>query len=312
GALSPVWHYCCDLALRISLYVTVCLFFGGVLYTFRDKAPLMARLAWLPHTMVAVLCVLTACRVSLFWSDYYTRTLFYCLWYVPAALPCLVLIVHSSFAYFDKRHYSEREDHANILKFCLLLLVFGLLDALWPASAFLPVGLTLGMIVCYFQNISAYISRDELTDLYNRRQLFRDMERKTAEDKKWGIILLDLDGFKAINDSYGHHEGDVALQLFAGVLKRVCRGKNARPYRYGGDEFVIVKDSWTGDIKKELAEIRSDVVRRLQILDITKHKGYTISASMGSVTGNKADSVPDLLKLADAELYEDKQKGAAP
>ncbi|MBR4748352.1 MAG: GGDEF domain-containing protein [Abditibacteriota bacterium] len=307
-ALPPVWHYVCDLALKTSLYVTVCLFFGGALFTFKDKAPMMVRLSWLLHLIFLVLCILTPVRLSLFWSDFYTRTPLYNLWYVPLGLPCLILIVHSGIAYFDKQHYSEREDHANILKFCLLLVVFGLLDVLWPASAFLPIGLTLGMILCYFQNITAYISRDELTDLYNRRQLFRDMERKASEDKKWGIIMLDLDGFKSINDTYGHHEGDVALQLFAGVLKRVCRGKNARPYRYGGDEFVIVKDSWTGDIKKELDEIKSDVVRRLQILDITKHKGYTISASMGSVTGSKADSVPDLINLADSELYEDKQK----
>ena len=84
---------------------------------------------------------------------------------------------------------------------------------------------------------------DELTKVYNRRKLQLDIERFLEEKKRYKysytLIFIDLDGFKQINDEYGHSHGDKLLKKVATILKSNAR-KVDSIYRYGGDEFIVV------------------------------------------------------------------------
>jgi diguanylate cyclase (GGDEF)-like protein len=84
---------------------------------------------------------------------------------------------------------------------------------------------------------------DELTSLYNSRhfyfQLKIELERSTRYDQPLTLLLLDLDNFKALNDTYGHLEGDLVLRRLGQVVKK-CLRETDSAYRYGGEEFTVI------------------------------------------------------------------------
>lgn len=80
---------------------------------------------------------------------------------------------------------------------------------------------------------------DQLTDLPNRRALDLALPTAEADPDTW-VVLFDLNSFKALNDSGGHGMGDKALQSFAKCLQFSCYGRGGRPFRMGGDEFVVL------------------------------------------------------------------------
>ena len=84
---------------------------------------------------------------------------------------------------------------------------------------------------------------DPLTGLYNRGQLFptleQEVQRTRRSERGFCLLMIDLDGLKAVNDSYGHHRGDEVLRLLGGVIRHSIRLVDTA-YRYGGDEFLVL------------------------------------------------------------------------
>jgi diguanylate cyclase (GGDEF)-like protein len=84
---------------------------------------------------------------------------------------------------------------------------------------------------------------DPLTGLYNRGQLFptleQEVQRTRRSERGFCLLMIDLDGLKAVNDSYGHHRGDEVLTLLGGVIRHSIRLVDTA-YRYGGDEFLVL------------------------------------------------------------------------
>jgi diguanylate cyclase (GGDEF)-like protein len=84
---------------------------------------------------------------------------------------------------------------------------------------------------------------DALTGLYNRSQLFptleQEVQRTRRSERGFCLLMIDLDGLKAVNDSYGHHRGDEVLRLLGGVIRHSIRLVDTA-YRYGGDEFLVL------------------------------------------------------------------------
>ncbi|HKO32125.1 MAG TPA: GGDEF domain-containing protein [Candidatus Limnocylindria bacterium] len=84
---------------------------------------------------------------------------------------------------------------------------------------------------------------DELTGLYNRSQLFptleEEVQRTRRSERGFCLLMIDLDGLKAVNDSFGHHRGDEVLRLLGGVIRHSIRLVDTA-YRYGGDEFLVL------------------------------------------------------------------------
>jgi diguanylate cyclase (GGDEF)-like protein len=99
-------------------------------------------------------------------------------------------------------------------------------------------------------------TNDYLTGLPNARGLFLQLDREVArcqrETSNVAVLVCDLDGFKQINDQYGHLEGDKTLKLFANLLREVCRDYD-HVARMGGDEFVIIAPNMTPDAVREKA-----------------------------------------------------------
>ena len=148
---------------------------------------------------------------------------------------------------------------------------------------------------------------DVLTGLPNRRSFFRDLEVAldgVKSGQAFDLALIDLDGFKPINDIYGHSVGDTLLIAVGDRLRQVC-GDRAFAARMGGDEFAIILKDATGDEVKDFGARLCDALRETYMLG-----GVTanISGSVGFVRCDTTDlTASQLLERADYALYFAKQ-----
>ncbi len=149
---------------------------------------------------------------------------------------------------------------------------------------------------------------DALTGLLNRRAVMARFDWEVARQKRYGgtvsLALLDLDGFKALNDSRGHQAGDEALTLVAGVLRQCTRDSDGVG-RIGGDEFVVVMpDMQTEDCRRKSREFCEAIAQRMAAA------GFAITASVGWKTfGEPPTSTAQALRAVDDLMYQAKDRG---
>ncbi len=153
-------------------------------------------------------------------------------------------------------------------------------------------------------------SNDHLTNIANRR-FFEDSVNKIIakhNEENVGIIVIDVDKFKFINDEYGHEAGDLALKHIAAIMKETTRSKDI-PARLGGDEFVVYINGCTDEVIVKIAENLRKKVQD-QPIDWEGHS-IPLSLSVGTVncSAKTARSLDKLLKFADQAMYESKQAG---
>jgi diguanylate cyclase (GGDEF)-like protein len=150
---------------------------------------------------------------------------------------------------------------------------------------------------------------DELTQLFNRRclmqQLCRAVDESRETSRRVGLLMLDLDGFKPVNDLYGHPAGDYLLRQVAGVI-RDCIRTDDLPCRYGGDEFAIL----LRDVERMPARVRAEEIREsIEGLPPIRPGAPQVSASIGGTLYRDGDTADTLLARADAYLYQAKSNG---
>lgn len=148
-------------------------------------------------------------------------------------------------------------------------------------------------------------TRDELTGLFNRRYLFAEIERMLRDREVVNLVLFDLDGFKRINDTYGHLAGDRILRDVGSLFLRRTRHDDLVG-RFGGDEFVMMIHGGSPDEVAVIAErVVSDLRAAQWIFD-----GETVhtSASTGYACSSMIDAptVSKLLAACDRDLYKNK------
>lgn len=159
---------------------------------------------------------------------------------------------------------------------------------------------------------SVYASEtDELTGVGNRRQMNEVLELRLQRAKQtnsiFSLFMFDLNGFKGINDEYGHKAGDEALKLFSNVLKKVLRHEDFI-FRLGGDEFVL----FLNDVRKENIDVIKNRIRKLlqenplQLNDTE----IILSSSIGSACypDDEVLSLEQLIEKADDDMFKDKGK----
>jgi diguanylate cyclase (GGDEF)-like protein len=157
-------------------------------------------------------------------------------------------------------------------------------------------------------------TRDALTRLYNRKYFGERLLAEVAYSRRHGVklavLILDLDDFKATNDTYGHLAGDMVLRLVANQMLRVIRVEDLLA-RYGGEEFVILART-TG--KTEALRLSERILQAIRALDIPVAPDRSIRCTVSIGVAVISDVTPDggpteLLALADAQLYRAKAEG---
>jgi diguanylate cyclase (GGDEF)-like protein len=154
---------------------------------------------------------------------------------------------------------------------------------------------------------------DDLTQLYNRKDLFTWLHQEIARSKRthipFSILMIDADHFKEVNDNFGHLRGDRVLSEIAQILKQNCREMDI-PCRYGGDEFVLIMpetDHWAVEkaAQRHLNKLGSHVFP-----DVEGQPDLHITVSIGCATFTAGLSTPELvIESADQALYAAKQQG---
>lgn len=162
------------------------------------------------------------------------------------------------------------------------------------------------------RKIKELSDRDDLTGLYRYRylqeQLDKELIRAERYKSSFGIIMVDIDNFKEINDVYGHLQGDIVLKELTSILCKICRTVDVVT-RYGGEEFVIVLPHTTKEGAFYLAERIRRVVKNYDFSS-SLDKPIKLTISLGVVNyPDSASSKLELLKKVDAALYQAKRDG---
>jgi diguanylate cyclase (GGDEF)-like protein len=182
-------------------------------------------------------------------------------------------------------------------------------ESIGPASvALVVVGLLVLVLAVLGLRASArrlerLASTDSLTSLGNRRQLLRDLSvcfKATSGPTPWTLVLLDLDGFKAYNDAFGHAGGDNLLRRLAGRLEQFACEQGATAYRLGGDEFCVLAPTNASDVVGRWAETALS----------ERGEAFSVKASWGvAQLPGEARTPAKALKLADERMYVQKAGG---
>ena len=145
---------------------------------------------------------------------------------------------------------------------------------------------------------------DELTSLLNRRALMEDLEELIADKKEFAVIMFDMDGFKKVNDIYGHNAGDQVLREIAARARKITHPKLIS-YRLGGDEFVCIIESGQKEtVAAGIKRVKGIFTEPYQVGEEKKQFHSSIGAARYP---QDAQNGTDLLAVVDARMYEEKK-----
>jgi diguanylate cyclase (GGDEF)-like protein len=154
---------------------------------------------------------------------------------------------------------------------------------------------------------------DELTGLANVRELHATLDRELERSRRFGgtlgLMMLDIDDFKRVNDEFGHQQGDEVLSAVASVLREHSRDID-EPARYGGEELAVVLPQTDVEGAVQLAERMCEAIEALKVARVNSSGHLTVTASFGvaSFPGSGGDKHA-LIAAADAALYRAKRAG---
>lgn len=192
--------------------------------------------------------------------------------------------------------------------FVMLPCIGGILQILFYGVELSQPFMAASLLIVYLNVQQSQVIRDGLTGLNNRRRL--DQYLLEIDEQNWRgemchLLLLDVDRFKKINDTYGHVTGDNVLRLVAEQIKRVFGNSRGFLARYGGDEFVIIlKGKTDEEVARHIQELR-DGVAQMKWADGCPWK-ITISVGCARYGEVPMHTVKELVTLADARMYEEK------
>ena len=167
---------------------------------------------------------------------------------------------------------------------------------IWAAAAVSITGVILGL-----QN--EMIFRDNLTGVYNRH-FFDNINNIIKKKHPFGLMFLDLNEFKFINDQYGHEAGDEVLKTVVKLMRKVV-GFSGTIIRYGGDEFIILINS---EDEQEMQEYVQNVKDEIIDYNLESGKPYNISVAAGyCITSLEPDKLMEAVNVADKYMYIDKE-----
>jgi diguanylate cyclase (GGDEF)-like protein len=164
--------------------------------------------------------------------------------------------------------------------------------------------------VLLFEEVKSLALRDGLTGLYNARHFREVLAQQVEASRRYGwplsLLFLDIDNFKSINDTWGHPEGDLVLKTLADYLQTHMRQADV-VCRYGGEEFVALLPQTSWEQAHHLAERLRQGIAATPIHLSHGEIFITISIGVSCLTAQKSGE--DLVKAADAALYQAKQSG---
>ena len=270
------------------------------------------RLICIPVIISTLVIVIAYIADPLFWINEQNElnNLYYPLMF---AVPLLYLwagfILSVKYA-IRSESKSQRHRFLVIGSIPVAVMAFGMIQVVALNAPTFCFGCTVMWLFFYLENMQTMISVDDLTHLNNRGQINRYLEQiHFNKDIRVIIMMIDINKFKNINDTYGHAEGDRALVIVSEALRQTCEQIKASVFlgRYGGDEFTIVIKNPEEDILPEhLVEAIHEILSQKRA---ENQLPYELNVSIGyDVIRDSNDDANECLKRADKNLYLDKQR----
>ena len=167
-------------------------------------------------------------------------------------------------------------------------------------------------VVQYQRHLEYQTQVDSLTGLFNRRafesKVHEEFERAKRYHNPFSLLILDIDNFKAINDTYGHHGGDTALVKISEILREKTRQSDS-PSRYGGEEFVLILPETDQDDALQVARKIHEEIRLCSFGTPNRSFALTVSIGLSSTSNKLYADWRQMLDDADQALYVAKNSG---
>jgi diguanylate cyclase (GGDEF)-like protein len=167
-------------------------------------------------------------------------------------------------------------------------------------------------VVQYQRHLEYQTQIDSLTGLFNRRAFEKKINEEFERSKRYhnplSVLLLDIDNFKMINDTYGHHGGDAALVKISETFRERTRQSDF-PSRYGGEEFVLILPETDQDSALQVAGKIHDSIRTCAFGTATRPFALTVSIGVSSTSARFYSDWRELVDDADRALYIAKNSG---
>ena len=215
----------------------------------------------------------------------------------------MLLVAPMILAWFRRKDLGNRA-LSIILAFDLLPIAGSVAQVLMYETTVLWPSVALAAIFAYLYLENHREIRDYLTGLFNRQQIDDLVQSRISEFRRRGsfaLLMIDMDGFKSINDRFGHKEGDRALVTMAQVLSKSVRNMDSVG-RFGGDEFLILLEE---DAPQQIHVIINRIQTRLQAINGRSVKDYRLDFSYGysifSPSGHR--TIDELHKSVDEAMY---------
>ena len=183
------------------------------------------------------------------------------------------------------------------------------LDFVLKLSEF--ISMTVSNAVLYERTKKLSVT-DGLTGISNRPNMEQVLRSEFERSMRYGaplsVVLLDVDHFKGVNDTYGHQKGDEILVAFASLLKKFCRA-NDTAARYGGEEFLMILPQSNAQGAFKIAERVREEMMKLNFTGNESHFSVTTSCGVVELDRDFIKSTDQLVAMADQALYEAKNSG---
>ena len=224
----------------------------------------------------------------------------------------LIIVTVDSFVHAVRASsHTQRRKYLTFAAFMIAPVAASIIDVAVPDMPVMAPAMLISIVLVMLQLQDSRISTDALTGLNNRRRTDEYLEEKlphaTAENPLY-LFLIDMNRFKHINDTYGHLEGDHALQTMAEAPRRACTELDAFAARWGGDEFVVVcTHSLEGGPDRGIQSIKEHLAEQVRV----RGTAYELSCSIGfaECTDSSTDARA-LVQDADRSLYLKKQRAS--
>ena len=210
--------------------------------------------------------------------------------------------------YPQKRYYALRDQMKMVSSFVVIPLITGAIQTFCTGISIVCFGITISIIQVFAQFLENRITMDPLTQINNRTKAIQYLEnhlenRQKNREKDLYFLMMDVNDFKKINDTYGHVEGDRALVMMADVLKKSMTCYQGILARYGGDEFCIAGEF----TEAEKDSLCADIFRNLKETNALMKKPYSIEMCMGCAKlTDDIEILLDFINKADQNLYRQK------
>ncbi len=309
-------------AILISRIINVILFFNTVTFAFLwtvyadlkssdnqmvlKKSTVIKAIPALVNAVLAILNLFFDIYFTIDENNTYIRVGIYLVSYVIAYF----YLVLGAIEAYGARKNTYKSIFLPAMLFLLPITLASVFQYVFYGISLLWVGSALGLNSAYVWLLDESSSIDTLSGTFTRHflnQYLAKLPKHAGEGGKTTVgIMLDIDKFKAINDTHGHLVGDDAIGEVGGLL-RAAVADNGKVFRYAGDEFTIIMKV---DDQSEVDKLIHDILASTERFNSDMGKPYHLSFSVGCAVFEQGDSISDFLHRMDDAMYDDKKAKA--